>query len=666
MLTTPISDDVEEEWTALSHSITSCATQILGTTKAGRKRGSKESWFWNDAVQNAVKIKSVACKRWKASRLAEDRASYLQSKHAAKVTVANAKANFYEQVYNDLDTPAGEKQIYRIAKARSVDSHDISHMKNIKCERGKVLSSPPEICERWRRHFETISSEEFAHPPIPSGLPIYGPVQIIAETEVIAAIAKMQPNKACGPEDVSSVAWKLSGPAGISRLTELLNKAVAQNNLPADWHMSTTVPIWKKKGDVLDCNNYRPIRLMPQSVKILERIIDTRIRNLVNLSICQCGFQKGVGTSDAIFAMRQLIEKHRSINQTIHSAFLDLEKAFDRVPHDVIWYALRDHLIPEQLVCWIKLMYTRPTSVVRCAAGISLPYRISVGVHQGSALSPLLFILVMDTVCRDLMKPPPWTLIYADDVVLNDTNHISLELQTRAWKERFKLFGLRLNVAKTIHLESGVQTDARLSIDNQDLHKPLSFKYLGSNISSDGSPYADASARSAAAWLKWKDLTGVLCDRRMPIRLKAKVYKTMVRPVAIYGAECRPSTKKTDQLLHTMEMRMLRWSLGITRLDHVTNVEVRNRLGIRPITEKVTERRLRWYGHILRQNNNAVARASMDITVDGCRSRGRPKLRWIDNINRDMLETGLTVEDASNRPKWRTLSSKADPVFIRD
>src|SRR5699024_1471499 len=97
------------------------------------------------------------------------------------------------------------------------------------------------------------------------------------------------------------------------------------------------------------------------------------------------------------------------------------------------------------------------------------------------------------------------------------------------------------------------------------LHRQAS-RYLGSCLSADGSPAPDVAARSASAWLKWKETTGVLCDKLFPRRLKSMVYKTMVRPVAIYGAECRPATKSTDQTLNVMEMNMLRWSLGVTRL----------------------------------------------------------------------------------------------------
>src|SRR5699024_2588073 len=180
------------------------------------------------------------------------------------------------------------------------------------------------------------------------------------------------------------------------------------------WTKSVTVPVFKGKGDPADCSNYRPIRLLPHTMKVFERVLDKRIRKVAKITSNQCGFIKNCGTSDAIFALRQLMEKTREkrVQQPLHMAFLDLEKAFDRVPHELIWFALRSHNVPESLVRMVQLLYRQPASRVRCAAGLSEEFCINVGVHQGSALSPLLFILVMDTITRDIQRKVPYTLLY--------------------------------------------------------------------------------------------------------------------------------------------------------------------------------------------------------------------------------------------------------------
>lgn len=95
-------------------------------------------------------------------------------------------------------------------------------------------------------------------------------------------------------------------------------------------------------------------------------------------------------------------------------AFLDLEKAFDRVPHNLIWYALWTHNVPEAYVQWIQLLYHNITSVVRYAVGTLPPFDINMGVHQRSAFLPLMFALCMHIVTLNLQSQHPWSLLYVN------------------------------------------------------------------------------------------------------------------------------------------------------------------------------------------------------------------------------------------------------------
>jgi len=88
-----------------------------------------------------------------------------------------------------------------------------------------------------------------------------------------------------------------------------------------------------------------------------------------------------LATLVAIHTVRILLERHREKNLTVHTSFLDLEKAFDLVPHDLIRQALRSHGLPETYIRWVKMLYDNTTSVVRTPAGTSPPFPIRVGVH---------------------------------------------------------------------------------------------------------------------------------------------------------------------------------------------------------------------------------------------------------------------------------------------
>ncbi|EYC04720.1 hypothetical protein Y032_0086g1952 [Ancylostoma ceylanicum] len=235
--------------------------------------------------------------------------------------------------------------------------------------------------------------------------------------------------------------------------------------------------------------------------------------------------------------------------------------------------SLRKHGVPEEYVRWIKLLYQKPSSVVRCSAGTSKRFPVEVGVHQGSVLSPLLFILCVDTITRDIQKPQPWCLLYADDVMLAAEMREDLQAEVQLWKDRLQRYGLRLNIEKTEYMECGPRIeDGTICVNGNDLKKDECFKYLGSRIASTD----DTLGRANAAWMKWRTTTGILCDKKMPIRLKSKVYRTVMRPIALYGTECWAATKAAKQVLRTMEMRMLRWSMGVTLKDKVPNEVVRS------------------------------------------------------------------------------------------
>jgi len=90
----------------------------------------------------------------------------------------------------------------------------------------------------------------------------------------------------------------------------------------------------------------------------------------------------------------------------------------------------------------------------------------------------------------------------------------------------------------------------------------------------------------------------VLCDRRMSIAVKGKVYRTMIRPVLICGSEAWTLRRREEERLERTEMRMLRWILGLTLKDRKRNDDIRRIIGVACITDKVREAKMRWYGHI--------------------------------------------------------------------
>jgi len=115
----------------------------------------------------------------------------------------------------------------------------------------------------------------------------------------------------------------------------------------------------------------------------------------------QFGFMKGKGTTVVIFTIRQVQENFRVTGKKLYFGFVDLEIAFDRVLREVIRWAMHKLRLGEGLVSAVMSMYTGAKTVVRTVYGNSSGFEIKVGMHQDSALSPLLFVIFMETISRE-------------------------------------------------------------------------------------------------------------------------------------------------------------------------------------------------------------------------------------------------------------------------
>ena len=148
-------------------------------------------------------------------------------------------------------------------------------------------------------------------------------------------------------------------------------------------------------------------------------------------------------------------------NKLFH-IFVDLEKAFDRVPREVIAWAIRRQGVPERLISCIMSLYVESRSRVRTLAGTSGEFDITVGVHQGSTLSPLLFITVLEEVTRECGGQGLWELLYADDLVLTAGSKEEVVDKFERWKRDTERGGLKVNIGKTKGMVTGEEPGRRL------------------------------------------------------------------------------------------------------------------------------------------------------------------------------------------------------------
>ena len=146
-------------------------------------------------------------------------------------------------------------------------------------------------------------------------------------------------------------------------------------------------------------------------------------------------------------------------------------------------------------------------------------------------------------------------------------------------------------------------------------------------------------------------MTGVLCDRKVPQKLKVLIYKTVIRPVLLYGAETWPLTDYLAERFSVCEMRMLRYCLE----EHKTKESIRQEANVMSALDLMRRRRLQWFGHVCRREEDDDIRRVHEMQVEGRRNRGCPKHRWKDKIRKDLQSCSLSEEDAQDRIRWRSL-----------
>ena len=377
--------------------------------------------------------------------------------------------------------------------------------------------------------------------------------------------------KTVGPDNIPIEAWKCLGEDGLQWLTTLFNLIFKSGRMPDQWRSSVIVPLYKNKRDAQCCENYRGIKLLSHTLKLWERVIETRLRRETQVTVNQFGFMPGRSTTEAIHIIRSLMEKYREKKRDLHMVFIDLEKAYDSVPRGLIWDTLESRGVPGKYIDLIRDMYVQTKTSVRAPVGLTDFFPVEVGLHQGSALSPFLFAVVMDELSKSVQETVPWCLLFADDIVLITESKQSLNMKLEEWRTSLESKGLRISRSKTEYLHcdfSGVggDEDVQITIDDQVVPQTTKFKYLGSYVQKDGEIDSDVTHRIQVGWCRWRAATGVLCDKRFPAKLKGKFYRVAIRPAMLYGTECWAIKRTQARKLEVAEMRMLRWMCGHTRL----------------------------------------------------------------------------------------------------
>ncbi|KAK3570874.1 hypothetical protein QTP86_029388, partial [Hemibagrus guttatus] len=413
-----------DDWETTAEVIRETGRKVLGVS-SGRRKEDKETWWWNEEVQDSIQRKRLAKKKWDMDSTEENRQEYKELQRRVKREVSKAKQKAYDELYTRLDTREGEKDLYRLARQRDRDGKDVQQVRVIKDRDGRVLTSEESVQRRWKEYFEELMNEENEREKRVEGVnSVEQKVDKIRKDEVRKALKRMKSGKAVGPDDIPVEVWKCLGEAAVEFLASLFNRVLESEKMPEEW---------RKR------------------------------------------------------AQQILMKKYRDGQRELHCVFVDLEKAYDRVPREELWYCMRKSGVAEKYVRVVQDMYERSRTVVRCAVGQTEEFNVEVGLHQGSALSPFLFAIVMDHLSEEVRQESPWTMMFADDIVICSESREQVEVNLERWRFALERRGMKVSRSKTEYMcVNEREGSGTVRLQGEEVKKVQEFKYLGSTVQSNG------------------------------------------------------------------------------------------------------------------------------------------------------------------------------------
>jgi hypothetical protein len=229
--------------------------------------------------------------------------------------------------------------------------------------------------------------------------------------------------------------------------------------------------------------------------------------------------------------------------------------------------------------------------------------------------------------------------------------------------------GLRIHRDKTMYMLSSRKSssgqDRNIIINGATYKKCSSFKYLGSLITEDNNMKEEIRSRIAGGNRCYLALQRIFKARSLSKNLKLKVYRTIVRPVVMYGSETWTSLKEDEEFLRRWERKILRQIFGAVRDGENwrirTNEELRSLYKKPDIVNEIKSNRLRWLGHVVRMPEEKCPRKVFYENPGGRRLKGRPRKRWIDGVEENLSTLGVRRWriKAANREEWSVIVREA-------
>ena len=186
---------------------------------------------------------------------------------------------------------------------------------------------------------------------------------------------------------------------------------------------------------------------------------------------------------------------------------MDLEKAYDKVLREELWYYMRESQVVEKYVKVVQDVYEDSVTTVRCAVGMTEGFKVEVELHQGSALSPFLFAMVMDRLTDEVRQESSWNMMFADDIVICSESKEQVERSLERWRYALERRGMKVSRSKTEYLCVNERGDGEtVLLQGVEVPKVKEFRYLESTVQCNGVCGSEVKRRVQAGWNNWESV----------------------------------------------------------------------------------------------------------------------------------------------------------------